>query len=191
MNEFYDLLKIGFNHLFSSAALPLWALIISFFAILSLKDIRSAFVLLLSLTGGILVNLLLLNFRIFTLQNQYWTVIVVLMSTIFALWNFSFQKGGSRKRGSSFSSRYLVSYFIGMANGVNIHFLGIVGIQNESMIGIMSFSLGLFFALSTVMLVNFIFLWTLINFLRVKEQSWLLVVTGISIGMSLFILLNI
>jgi hypothetical protein len=190
MNSFYEVFQYGFTYLFSLQALPHIALLVAFFAILKITDIKKGLILIFCFSSGFLVNLLLLSFQIFTIQNKYWGVIVTLSTMIFALWNFSYKSSPFRRRSSNLSSRYLVSFILGILHGILIYFNETNLFGFNQLTSVFGFWSGLFVANVTVLVIDFVVLWIITNFFRVKDVDWLLVVTGISLGLS-FALLRI
>lgn len=166
------------------------ALLIAFFAILKITDVKKGLILIFCFSSGFLVNLLLLSFQIFTLQNKYWGVIVTLLTIVFALWNFSYKSSPFRRKSSNLSSRYLVAFILGIFHGIPIFFNEAELFGFNQLIGVFGFWSGLFVANVTVLVIDFVVLWVITNFFRVKDVDWLLVVTGISLGLS-FALLRI
>jgi hypothetical protein len=189
MNEFSDLFKLGFGYLFSSEAMLHIALLVAVFAILKINDIGKGLIMILSFSGGILVNLLLLSFRIFSVQNQYWSSIVIITSILFALWNFGSKSTQGRRKSGNFSSRYLIMFVLGLINGVYVYLIHKNSLTEANILNVFGFYSGFFVSMVTLLSLDFVLLWLMTTFLRLKEQTWLQVVTGISIGMSITIII--
>lgn len=183
MQNLPEIFQTGFSYLFTQEALPHITLLIAIFAILNLNDFKRGIILILSFGAGFLVNLLLLSFKIFSVQDEYWRLLILMSTLLFALWNFGYNSSGySRKKGSNLSSRYLIVFLLGVLNGIYIYFAKeSLLTQNEFLIVII-FWLGIFLALLIYLIADFVILWVLSNFFRLKEEAWHLVVNGITIG---------
>ncbi len=190
MNDFYDLFLIGFKYFYTLQALPHIALILAFFAILKVTDLKKGFIIMFSFAGGILVNILLLSFKIFTFENTWWLSIITFSTLLFTLWNFSVKPDKLRSRKSSMSSRYLIAFILGLLHGIYIYFLQYDLFTTDQLINVFGFWMGSYLSLILILFIDFFILWLLINLLRIKEQSWLYVITGISIGMAFAIYLT-
>lgn len=190
MNDFYDLFLIGFNYLYSLEALPHIALMMAFFAILKVTDFKKGFIILFSFSSGILVNILLLGFKIFTIENNIWLTVITASTLLFALWNFSFSPDKFRQRKSNMSSRYLIAFILGLIHGIYIYFLQYDLFINDPLIPVFGYWAGLFLSFFLILFINFFVLWLLSNLLRVRDESWLQVLSGISIGIAISIYLT-
>lgn len=184
MEHFYELFAKGFNYFYSLNAIPNIALFLAFFAILKLSDIVKGLLLILIFSSGVLVNLMLLGFEIFTIQNNYILTLITVSTLLFAFWNFSYNPGQTRRRGGSFSSRYLLAFVLGLLHSIYIFGLFSKFLSTNQVVNILGFWSGAFISMYSIFLVDIVILWLLITFLRIKEQSWLLVVSGIAIGMA-------
>lgn len=187
MNDFYDVFQIGFKYFFTFPALPHIALILAFFAILKITDFKKGFIILFSFAGGILVNILLLGFKIFAIENTWWLGLITISTLLFALWNFSVTPDKFRRRKSNMSSRYLIAFILGLLHGIYIYFLQYDLFVNNELMAVIGFWMGIFLSLLFILFIDFFILWLLTNLLRIKEQSWLLVITGVSIGLAIAI----
>ncbi len=190
MNDFYDLFLTGFNYLYRLEALPHIALILAFFAILKVTDFKKGFIILFSFSAGILVNILLLGFKIFTIENNIWLAAITTSTLLFAIWNFGLSPDKFRRRKSNMSSRYLIAFILGLIHGIYIYFLQYDLFISDPLIPVFGFWTGLFLSLFLILFIDFFVLWLLSNLLRVKDESWLHVVSGISIGLAISIYLT-
>lgn len=189
MEQFYDLFIKGLKYLFSLAALPHIALFLAFFAILKLNDFRKGLILIFILASGILINLLLLGFKIFTLQNNFVLGLITIGTLIFSIWNFGFNPGKFRRKGGNMSSRYLVTFILGLLHGVYIYFQYASYFSLTQVNNIIGLWTGLFLSMIALLIFDFMFLWLLITFLRIKEENWLMVVSGAAMGIALSVYL--
>lgn len=190
MNSFWDVFQQGFKFLFMDGALAVWTLLISLFAILKYTDIQKGVLSILLFTLGVLVNLLLLSFKIFALGNFNWIIFILSGSIIFSIWNFTFKSERYRNKGQNFSSRYLVLFILGLLHGIFLY-TNLPGIFSKpSLLGNIGFWLGFFSMGILILLADYLILWLFINILRIKELDWVKVISGIAIGISITLLLR-
>ncbi|MHA8051062.1 HupE/UreJ family protein [Aquirufa sp. ROCK-SH2] len=186
MQELYTYFLLGLQHILNIMAVDHLLFILSFVCVYTFANLKHTFYLVTAFTLGHSITLALATFKLVNLSQNWIEFLIPCTILLSALANFSFEKVAPSKEKLSLF-KYVSITFFGLIHGLGFsnYLQSLLGQEQSIFKALFSFNVGLeigqIVALSFILLVSSI----VVNVLKIKHKSLVLVVSGMIIGLCL------
>jgi hypothetical protein len=190
MPTFQLYLGLGFDHIVDLAGYDHILFITALCAVYALKQWRRILILVTAFTIGHSITLALATLNIISLSPKLIELLIPITIFITGLWNV-LQRSESVKT-VTHRFKYGTALFFGLIHGTgfSIYLRGLLGKEENIVLPLFSFNLGLeigqIIVVLTVLLISFV----LVNILHVQRREWNLIFSGAAMGISLILIIE-
>lgn len=183
MQDLYTYFLLGLQHILNVMAVDHLLFIFSFVCVYTFASLKQTFYLVTAFTLGHSVTLALATLKILSFP-QNWIEFLIPCTILFsALSNLSFEKGTPSKEKLSIL-KYVSITFFGLIHGLGFsnYLQSLLGQEHSILSPLLSFNLGLEVGQIIVLFFILLILSIVVNVLKIKHKSVVLVISGIIIG---------
>ncbi len=194
MSEFFTYLKLGYLHITDLKGFDHILFIVALCAVYRFIKWREVLILVTAFTLGHSITLALSSLGYVNLNPDFIEVLipVTIIATCISNFFYKFPKSIYKKVKNSQALRYGITSFFGLIHGLGFssYLKFLLGAEASITLPLLSFNIGLelgqILIVLAVLSLNFI----LIEIFKVKARTWNLILSGITLGMSLMLLIN-
>jgi hypothetical protein len=192
--EFFDYLKIGWDHIIDAKAYDHLLFIMVLCAVFTYTEWRKILLIITAFTIGHSLTLALSALNLIVLDASHIDILIPLTILLTALANIIRKK---KKEEKTFEGKVAVNYLIALSFGL-VHGLGfannfkfLMGEENSIVKQLFAFNSGLELGQITVVLIFMTALWLLMVFAKLLHREWTLIISGAGAGISLVMIIDI
>lgn len=191
MSEFQAYLQLGFDHITDSKGYDHILFIMALCSVYTLRDWRKIVILVTAFTIGHSITLALATLGVVKVDVELVEFLIPITILITAVLNF-FHKGTRDLKKMAFSSRYPLALFFGLIHGMGFsnYLRSLLGKEANIFTPLLGFNLGLELGQLIIVFIILTIAFILIELLRVQKPTWINIVSGIIVGMSLSLILD-
>jgi hypothetical protein len=194
MSEFQAYLQLGFNHITDSYGYDHILFIMALCTVYTLIDWKKVIVLVTAFTIGHSITLALATLGFVRINPDIIELLIPVTIIITASLNFSYkvQKAGLGAREKVSNIRYPLALFFGLIHGLGFsnYLRTLLGKEAEIVTPLLGFNVGLELGQLIIVFVILSIAFVVIEILRVQRLSWIHILSGIIVGMSLSLIIN-
>ncbi|MCE7067461.1 HupE/UreJ family protein [Dyadobacter sp. CY326] len=194
MSEFQAYLQLGFNHITDSYGYDHILFIMALCTVYTLIDWKKVIVLVTAFTIGHSITLALATLGFVRVNPDWIELLIPITIIITAVLNFFYKVPkvylGHREKASKV--RYPLALFFGLIHGLGFsnYLRTLLGKEAEIFNPLLGFNVGLELGQLIIVFIILSIAFVVIELLRVQRISWIHIVSGIIVGMSLSIIIN-
>lgn len=191
MQDLYSYFLLGLQHILNIMAVDHLLFILSFVCVYTFANLKQTFYLVTAFTLGHSITLALATFKLVNFSQNWIEFLIPCTIILSALSNMSFEKVAPFKEKVSILKFISITFF-GLIHGLGFsnYLQSLLGKEQSIVKALFSFNVGLEVG-QIIVLISIIFMSSiLVNVLKIKHKSLVLVLSGIVIGICLPMLLD-
>jgi hypothetical protein len=194
MSEFQAYLQLGFNHITDSNGYDHILFIMALCTVYTLIDWKKVVILVTAFTIGHSITLALATSGTVTVDPNWIELAIPVTIVITAFLNFFYKPPKSlfsqKEKTSSF--RYPLALFFGLIHGLGFsnYLRTLLGKEAEIFNPLLGFNIGLELGQLIIVFVILSVAFVMIELLRIQRMTWVNILSGIIVGMSLSLIIN-
>jgi hypothetical protein len=193
MSEFTTYLSLGFKHITAINGLDHILFILALCAIYQFSDWRKIAILVTAFTIGHSITLILATFEIVKINSSIVEMLIPITILITCFINF-FHKIPERKvyQDTKANNRYYLALFFGLIHGLGFsnYLKSLLGGEESIFMPLLAFNIGLEVGQIGIVVIALFISAIIMKLFRIKANEFKIGLTGIIVGMALFILKN-
>ena len=191
MSEFQAYLQLGFDHITDSKGYDHILFIMALCSVYTLADWKKVIILVTAFTIGHSITLALATLGILKVNADVIELLIPITILFTAILNFFYRSPRDVKK-LAFSSRYPLALFFGLIHGMGFsnYLRSLLGKEADIVTPLLGFNLGLEFGQLIIVFIILSIAFAFIELLRVQKITWINIVSGIIVGMSLSLIIN-
>ncbi len=194
MNDFLIYLRLGYDHITDPGGYDHVLFVIALCAVYRIQQWRQVLILVTAFTLGHSITLALATLRLIHYSTDLIELLIPVTILITAVSNFFFQDMSERSTATTVTQpwRYGLALAFGLIHGMGFsnYLRSLLGREADILSPLLAFNIGL--ELGQLLIVSFVLAisYLLLNLTRVAQLRWVLIVSGIVVGMAISLLLN-
>ncbi|MCF2489982.1 HupE/UreJ family protein [Dyadobacter sp. CY347] len=194
MSEFQAYLQLGFNHITDSLGYDHILFIMALCTVYTLIDWKKVIVLVTAFTIGHSITLALSTLGFVNVNPDWIELLIPVTIVITAVLNFFYKvpKGSFNQNENSSRVRYPLALFFGLIHGLGFsnYLRTLLGKEADIVNPLLGFNIGLELGQLIIVFIILSIAFVMIELLRVQRLSWIHILSGIIVGMSLSLIIN-
>jgi hypothetical protein len=194
MSEFQAYLQLGFDHITDSNGYDHILFIMALCSVYTLIDWKKVIVLITAFTIGHSITLALATTGLVSVNPDWIELLIPVTIIITAVLNFFYKvPAASFNRPEKVSSlRYPFALFFGLIHGLGFsnYLRALLGKEAEIFNPLLGFNIGLELGQLIIVFVVLSIAFVIVELFKVQRMSWINILSGIIVGMSLSLILN-
>lgn len=195
MSEFQAYLQLGFNHITDSLGYDHILFIMALCTVYTLIDWKKVIILVTAFTIGHSITLALATLGFMKVNPDLIELLIPITIVITASLNFFYvvvPKSSFSQNEKSSKIRYPLALFFGLIHGLGFsnYLRTLLGKEAEIFNPLLGFNIGLELGQLIIVFVILSIAFVMIEILRVQRLSWIHILSGIIVGMSLSLIIN-
>jgi hypothetical protein len=194
MSEFQAYLQLGFNHITDSLGYDHILFIMALCTVYTLIDWKKVIVLVTAFTIGHSITLALATLGMVRVNPDWIELLIPVTIIITASLNFFYkvQKASLEQREKASNIRYPLALFFGLIHGLGFsnYLRSLLGKEADIVNPLLGFNIGLELGQLIIVFIILSIAFVMIELLRVQRISWIHILSGIIVGMSISLIIN-
>ncbi|WP_026631137.1 HupE/UreJ family protein [Dyadobacter alkalitolerans] len=194
MSEFQAYLQLGFSHITDSLGYDHILFIMALCTVYTLIDWKKVIILVTAFTIGHSITLALATMGFVNVNPDWIELLIPVTIVITASLNFFYkvQKAGLASSEKASNIRYPLALFFGLIHGLGFsnYLRTLLGKEAEIFNPLLGFNVGLELGQLIIVFIILSIAFVVIEILRVQRLSWIHILSGIIVGMSLSLIIN-
>lgn len=194
MSEFQAYLQLGFSHITDSLGYDHILFIMALCTVYTLIDWKKVIILVTAFTIGHSITLALATLGFVNVNPDWIELLIPITIVITASLNFFYrvQKAGLEPQAKASNIRYPLALFFGLIHGLGFsnYLRTLLGKEADIVSPLLGFNVGLELGQLIIVFVILSIAFVVIEILRVQRLSWIHILSGIIVGMSLSLIIN-
>ncbi|MCF0049206.1 HupE/UreJ family protein [Dyadobacter chenwenxiniae] len=194
MSEFQAYLQLGFNHITDSLGYDHILFIMALCTVYTLIDWKKVIVLVTAFTIGHSITLALSTMGFVNVNPDWIELLIPVTIVITAVLNFFYKvpKASFSPNEKSSQIRYPIALFFGLIHGLGFsnYLRTLLGKEADIVNPLLGFNIGLELGQLIIVFIILSIAFVMIELLRVQRLSWIHILSGIIVGMSLSLIIN-
>ena len=194
MSEFQAYLQLGFTHITDSLGYDHILFIMALCTVYTLIDWKKVIVLVTAFTIGHSITLALSTLGFVNVNPDWIELLIPVTIVITAVLNFFYvvPKASFSQHEKASNVRYPLALFFGLIHGLGFsnYLRTLLGKEADIVNPLLGFNIGLELGQLIIVFVILSIAFVMIEILRVQRLSWIHILSGIIVGMSLSLIIN-
>lgn len=189
MSEFHAFYQLGLEHILDWQGYDHIVFVIALCAVYQIEDIKRVLILVTAFTLGHSVTLALATLQIVSVNSELVEFLIPVTIFLTAVSNFFRPE---RIDGSGLSRNYLLAAMFGLVHGLGFsnYLRSLLGKDESIVTQLLAFNVGLEVGQLIIVVVLLALAFVAVSLLGVARRDWRLVVSGITAGMALVLILD-
>ena len=189
MLEFHAFYQLGLEHILDRQGYDHIVFVIALCAVYQLEDIKRVLILVTAFTLGHSVTLALATLQLVSVNSELVELLIPVTIFLTAISNLFARETVD---GSGLSRNYLLAAVFGLVHGLGFssYLRSLLGKDESIVTQLLAFNIGLEAGQIVIVAVLLVLAFVAVSLLGVARRDWRLVVSGITAGMALVLILN-